>query len=162
VREVVDAGCRSGELDLMAEHPDLNTTLASALLAPTRIYVKPILNLIRDFTIKGMAHITGGGFDGNVPRVLPKTVRARIDPGAWPRPPVFGWLQRKGEISDGEMLRVFNCGIGMVLVVPPEEADDIVERATGLGERVYRIGSIEAKAPDDPPLRFSANPSDPA
>jgi phosphoribosylformylglycinamidine cyclo-ligase len=94
--------------------------------------------------------------------VLPKTVRARIDPGAWPRPPVFGWLQRKGEISDGEMLRVFNCGIGMVLVVPPEEADDIVERATGLGERIYRIGSIEAKAPDDPALRFSANPSDPA
>jgi phosphoribosylformylglycinamidine cyclo-ligase len=162
VREVVDAGCRSGELDLMAEHPDLNTTLASALLAPTRIYVKPILNLIRDFTLKGMAHITGGGFDGNIPRVLPKAVRARIDPNAWPRPPVFGWLQHKGEISDGEMLRVFNCGIGMVLVVPPEEADDIVERTTGLGERIYRIGSIEAKAPDDPPLWFSANPSDPA
>ena len=158
VRQIVEAGQRAGHLDLRAENDELNTSLASALLAPTRIYVKPVLNLLRDFTVKGIVHITGGGFAGNVPRVLPKTVRARIDPTAWPRPPIFGLLQRQAEIPEGEMLRVFNCGIGMLLVVPPDEADDILDRTPALGERVYRIGEIEAKEPGDPSLLFSARP----
>jgi phosphoribosylformylglycinamidine cyclo-ligase len=156
VRKIVDAGVESGRLDLRADQPDLNRSLASALLTPTRIYVKPVLHLMREFTLKGIVHITGGGFPGNVPRVLPKGVRARIDPGAWPRPPLFGWLQREGQLSDAEMLRVFNCGIGMLLIVPREQADDISERLVALGERAYRIGEIEAKAPDDPPLLFAA------
>ena len=80
--------------------------------------MRTILNLMRDFTLNGVAHITGGGFPGNVPRVLPKGVQARIDPSRWPRPPIFDWLQRRGGIDDAEMLRVFNCGIGMVLIVP--------------------------------------------
>jgi phosphoribosylformylglycinamidine cyclo-ligase len=154
VRAIVDAEIRAERLDLLAENAELNTTLASALLAPTRIYVKPLLNLMRDFDVKGLVHVTGGGFEGNVPRVLPKTVRARIDPAAWPRPPIFGLLQRLGSLSDAEMLRVFNCGVGMLLVVPPEHAQEILERAPALGERVYRIGEIEAKAPDEPPLVF--------
>jgi phosphoribosylformylglycinamidine cyclo-ligase len=152
VRQIVDAAVEAGKLDLRAENEELNTSLASALLAPTRIYVKPILNLRRDFNLKGLVHITGGGFPGNVPRVLPKGVRARIDPAAWPRPPIFSLLQRVGEIAESEMLRVFNCGIGMLLMVPREEASDIMERLQALGERCYRVGEVEAKAPDDPPL----------
>jgi phosphoribosylformylglycinamidine cyclo-ligase len=120
--------------------------------------VKPLLNLLRDFSLKGSAHITGGGFPGNVSRILPKSVRAHIDPGSWPRPPIFRLLQEQGELSEGEMLRVFNCGIGMVLIVPPEEAQDIIERLQALGERAYQIGEIEAKAPDEPPLLFSERP----
>jgi len=152
VREIVDAGVRAGKLDLRGENEELNTTLASALLAPTRIYVKPVLNLRRDFTLKGLVHVTGGGFPGNVPRVLPKGVRARIDPTAWPRPALFSLIQRVGEVPEDEMLRVFNCGIGMLLIVPREQTSDVMERLQALGERSYRIGEVEAKAPDDPPL----------
>ena len=158
VRQIVERGLRDGTLDLRAETPELNTSLAAALLAPTRIYVKPILNLLRDFSLHGIVHVTGGGFDGNVPRVLPKGVCARIDPGAWPRPPIFELLQHHGQISDGEMLRVFNCGIGMVLIVPNEQADDVLERLRGLGERTYRIGEIERGSPDEGPLRFAGSP----
>ncbi len=157
VRRIVDGGVRAGRLDLRAENAELNTTLASALLAPTRIYAKPLLNVMRDFTIKGMAHVTGGGFIGNVPRVLPKGVRARIDPTAWPRPPIFGLLSREGDVAEDEMLRVFNCGVGMVLIVSPEQADDILDRLRAVGERAYRIGEIEAKGPDDAPLLFRAD-----
>jgi phosphoribosylformylglycinamidine cyclo-ligase len=158
VRSIIDQGVRAGSVDLRAENTDLNTSLAAALLAPTRIYVKPILNVMRDFTIEAMAHITGGGFTGNVPRVLPKGVRARIDPDAWPRPPLFGWLQRQGEVEDAEMLRVFNCGIGMVLVVPAEQANDILDRFRALGERGYRIGEIEVCAPDEEALLLGPLP----
>jgi phosphoribosylformylglycinamidine cyclo-ligase len=152
VRQIVDAGARAGSLDLRAEVPALNTTLGSALLSPTRIYVRPILNVMRDFGLKGVAHITGGGFPGNVPRILPKGVRARIDPTAWPRPAIFGFLQQQAQISDDEMLRVFNCGIGMVLVVPRGEAQDVIDRLAAQGERAYRIGEIEVKGPEDPPI----------
>lgn len=154
VREVLDQGLRAGRYDLFDEVDPLNTSLASALLAPTRIYVKPILNVSRAFTINGIVHVTGGGFAGNVPRVLPNGVRARIDPNSWPRPPVFQWLQNQAEIKEDELLRVFNCGIGMVLVVPRNQADDIAQRLQGLGERPYRIGEIERKRDDEPPILF--------
>ncbi len=157
VRSILDEGLRAGRFDLLAENDELNGTLASALLAPTRIYVKPVLNLVRDFDVKGLVHVTGGGFSGNVPRILPKGVRARIDLGAWPRPPIFDWLQRHAEISDTEMLRVFNCGIGMIAIVPAPQSDDVLDRLHGLGERAYRIGSVERRKPDegdDSPLRF--------
>jgi phosphoribosylformylglycinamidine cyclo-ligase len=158
VRRILDGAVRERQVDLRAEQPELNTSLASALLTPTRIYVKPILHLMRDFTLKGIVHVTGGGFPGNVPRVLPKGVRARIDPTSWTRPAIFGWLQQQGGISDDEMLRVFNCGIGMILIVPRQQSTDILERLQALGERAYRIGEIEAKAPDDPPLLFHTEP----
>ncbi|GAF80359.1 unnamed protein product, partial [marine sediment metagenome] len=150
VRKIV----ADGSFDLMAENDDLNTTLASALLAPTRIYVKPILNLIRDFSLNGIVHITGGGFEGNLPRIIPSGVRARIDTAAWPWPKIFGWLRKQGEISREEMLRVFNCGLGMVLIVPREDADDILDRLRALGERGYRIGQIERKQADEPTLEL--------
>jgi phosphoribosylformylglycinamidine cyclo-ligase len=154
VRRIVDEGVSAGELELRAEVSELNTSLASALLAPTRIYVKPILHVMREFTLKGVVHVTGGGFPGNVPRVLPKGVRARIDPARWPRPGIFGFLQRRASLSDEEMLRVFNCGIGMILIVPREEAEDVTDRLTAMGERAYRIGEIEVKQPDDPALQL--------
>lgn len=156
VREVVDAAVEAGKLDWMEAPPELNTSLAAALLAPTRIYVKPVLNLLRDFTVTGLVHVTGGGFEGNVPRVLPKGVRARIDPEAWPRPPIFGLLQRLGEIPETEMRRVFNCGLGMIVLVRREEAEDVIQRLEGLGERAYRIGVVERKAEDEPPLLFAS------
>ena len=155
VRSIVDAGLHSGQLELRAEVEELNTSLASALLTPTRIYVKPVLNVMRDFALKGVVHVTGGGFAGNVPRVLPKGVRAHIDPNAWRRPPIFAFLQQRGKLSEDEMLRVFNCGIGMILIVAREQAEDVIDRLQALGERATRIGEIEAKQPDEPAILFA-------
>jgi phosphoribosylformylglycinamidine cyclo-ligase len=113
------------------------------LLEPTRIYVKPVLELLESVPVKGLAHITGGGVVGNVPRVLPKNTTAKIRKAAWPRPDVFKWLQQTGGVAEDEMWRVFNCGIGMVVVLGREHvaaARTLLERA---GERVYEIGAIE-------------------
>jgi phosphoribosylformylglycinamidine cyclo-ligase len=125
-------------------------SLGSALLEPTRIYVKPMLALMRQLPVKGMAHITGGGLVENVPRVLPDSVKAAIDRSSWPRPDLFHWLQREGGVAEAEMQRVFNCGIGMVVVVAPEHADAAVRALSGAGETVYRIGRIEARNRGEP------------
>jgi phosphoribosylformylglycinamidine cyclo-ligase len=154
VRAVLDAGLAAGRFDLFEEPPGMRTSLASALLAPTRIYVKPLLNLIRDFEVRGMIHVTGGGFEGNVPRVLPSGVRARIDTRAWPRPDIYEWIAREGNLPETELLRVFNCGIGMIVIVPEESVDEVLHRLRGLGERGYRIGQVERKGADDPPVVF--------
>ena len=89
-----------------------------------------------------------------MPRVLPKGVRARIDPSSWPTPPIFNFIQREAALTDEEMLRVFNCGVGMVLIVPREQCGDLIDRLTALGERAYPIGTIEVKQPDDDPILF--------
>ncbi len=154
VREIVDAGTAAGKFDLREAIPELNASLASVLLTPTRIYVKPVLNLLRDFQVNGIVHVTGGGFEGNIPRILPKGVRARIDPEAWPRPAIFDFLQRHGEVSETEMRRVFNCGLGLVLVVARDDADEVLERLQAMGERGYRVGVIERKAEEDPAVCF--------
>jgi phosphoribosylformylglycinamidine cyclo-ligase len=159
VRAVIDAGIAAGKFDLRDAPAELNTSLAAALLAPTRIYVKPVLNVARDFQVNGIVHITGGGFDGNIPRVLPKGVRARIDPGSWPRPPIFGFLQKHGEILESEMRRVFNLGLGMVLVVRRDHANDVIDRFAALGERAYRIGIIEKKAEGEAGVLFDDAPA---
>jgi phosphoribosylformylglycinamidine cyclo-ligase len=155
-RSILDAGVAAGKFDLREAPPELNQSLAAALLTPTRIYVKPILNLLRDFEIHGMVHITGGGFEGNVPRILPKGVRARIDPNSWPRPRIFEFLARHGEISEQEMRRVFNCGIGMVLVIHREQAEDVIHRLEGMSERAYKIGVVERQPEGGAPLVFEA------
>ena len=152
VRHIVDAGIAAGKVDLFAANEALNTTLASALMAPTRIYVKPVLNIIRDFKVNGIIHITGGGFSGNVPRVLPSAVQARIDTHSWPRPGVYEWIAEQGELPESELLRVFNCGIGMVLVVPKDQHEEVIQRLSGLDERAYPIGVIERRDPDNEPL----------
>jgi len=118
-------------------------------LEPTRIYVKPVLRLLEAVPVRGLAHITGGGLVGNVPRILPAGTRALIRQAAWPRPEAFRWLQQAGGVAEDEMWRVFNCGIGMVVVVARDnaaEARSILERE---GERVYEIGAIE-KSPGEP------------
>jgi phosphoribosylformylglycinamidine cyclo-ligase len=114
------------------------------LLEPTRIYVKPVLGLLERVPVKAMAHITGGGLTGNVPRMLPNGTKAVIRKSAWPRPELFQWLQREGGVAEEEMHRVFNCGIGMVLVVAAPEAARACEILRAAGETVYLIGAIEA------------------
>ena len=120
-----------------------DTTLGLALLAPTRIYVKSIQTLLSNHTIKAMAHITGGGLSENIPRVLPSDTRALVDRAAWHMPPVFSWLQNEGGISDDEMLRTFNCGIGMALIVNTSDVDNIINALAELGESACVIGHIE-------------------
>jgi phosphoribosylformylglycinamidine cyclo-ligase len=114
------------------------------LLEPTRIYVKPVLALLDALPVKGLAHITGGGITGNVPRILPKGTRARIRKAAWPRPELFQWLQREGNVAEHEMVRVFNCGIGMAVVLAPADAEPAARALRAAGETVYEIGAIEA------------------
>jgi phosphoribosylformylglycinamidine cyclo-ligase len=115
-----------------------------ALMQPTRIYVKPVLKLLEQVPVKGLAHITGGGLTGNVPRVLQDGLVARIDGKAWPRPALFSWLQAEGGVAEDEMHRVFNCGIGMVVIVAAAEARRAAEALRAAGETVYEIGRIEA------------------
>ena len=117
--------------------------LGETLLEPTRIYVKSVLALLEAVPVKGLAHITGGGLTGNVPRMLPRGTRALITRSTWPLPPLFAWLQRAGGVADAEMHRVFNCGIGMVAAVAPEHAARAAELLRAAGETVYEIGAIE-------------------
>ena len=117
--------------------------LGETLLEPTRIYVKSVLALLEAVPVKGLAHITGGGLTGNVPRMLPRGTRALITRSGWPLPPLFAWLQRAGGVADAEMHRVFNCGIGMVAAVAPEHAARAAELLRAAGETVYEIGAIE-------------------
>jgi phosphoribosylformylglycinamidine cyclo-ligase len=128
--------------------------LADVLMAPTRIYVKPVLRLVHDVPVKGLAHITGGGLLENIPRILPAGVRAALDRSAWPLPPLFGWLQREGGVPDAELFRVFNCGIGMVVVVAARDAERAAAALRAAGETVYRLGVIGQRAPDAPPVEI--------
>jgi len=119
-------------------------TLGEALLTPTRIYVRPLLDLIRRIPIKALAHITGGGLPGNLPRVLPDGFRAVIDTKTWERPAIFRWLQDAGRVEEQEMWRTFNCGIGMTVVVSDDNVETASHRLQEAGETVYQIGHIEA------------------
>ncbi|MHA1569211.1 MAG: phosphoribosylformylglycinamidine cyclo-ligase [Alphaproteobacteria bacterium] len=120
------------------------TTLGERLLAPTRIYIKPLLALLAEVRIHALAHITGGGLLENLPRVMPANTCARIHPGSWQRPAVFDWLQREGNIEDQEMYRTFNCGIGMVLVVGAGDVNRTMAMLHKEGEEPVVIGAIEA------------------
>jgi len=122
--------------------------LIDAVMAPTRIYVKSLLALIAALPVKGMAHITGGGLTENIPRVLAENLTAIIERKSWPLPALFQWLQVQGQVADAEMHRVFNCGIGMVVIVDEADAARATELLTASGETVYRIGRIEARAAD--------------
>jgi phosphoribosylformylglycinamidine cyclo-ligase len=123
-------------------------SLGEELMTPTRIYVKSILNLIRDFTIKGIAHITGGGLLENLPRALPKHCKALIEKDSWDKPAIFELLREGGQIEESEMYRTFNYGIGMVLIVSEQDVDDVMVRLSGLKETAFLIGEI-AKCADD-------------
>jgi len=136
--------------------PDLSAdfhgrSLGDALMAPTRIYVKPLLALMAAMEVKGMAHITGGGLVENVPRVLGDTLTAVLHKDAWTLPPLFTWLQQHGGVADAEMHRVFNCGIGMVVIVSAENAQAAMDHLAAAGETVYRIGEIRAREGNEHP-----------
>ena len=128
-------------------NPDLNAdfdgrSLADALMAPTRIYVKPLLKLMETIAVKGMAHITGGGLVENIPRVLRDGLTAELNHAAWPLPPLFSWLQKHGGVADAEMHRVFNCGIGMAVIVAADQADAAASLLAAAGEQVWKIGVV--------------------
>ena len=134
--------------------PDLNADfhgrrLADVLLEPTRIYVKPLLALMEKIEVKGMAHITGGGLVENVPRVLGDRLTAVLQRDAWAMPPLFSWLQQHGGVADAEMHRVFNCGIGMVVIVAKENADGAIAQLRAAGETVSQIGEIRERQGDE-------------
>jgi phosphoribosylformylglycinamidine cyclo-ligase len=132
--------------------PELNGPLGPVLLTPTRIYAKTVLSLMQRHALKGIAHITGGGITENLPRVLPAGCAAVIDRSAWTPQPIFQILQSRGEIPDHEMLRTFNMGIGLLLVVAPDAAQAVRASAEALGERAFIVGRIE---PGDPSVRYA-------
>jgi len=127
-----------------------NSGLADTLMEPTRIYVKPVLKLMATVTVKGLAHITGGGLVGNVPRMLPDGMRAVLRKKMWPRPEMFNWLQKNGNVAEAEMHRVFNCGIGMVICVAREHVAEAKVLLKSQGELAYEIGFVEAGNPGEP------------
>lgn len=131
---------------------DLDNTLIDGqsardlIMMPTRIYVKSMLELIARFPIKGIAHITGGGLVENVPRILPSHMTAVLEKARWDMPPLFNWLQQQGNVADDEMFRVFNCGVGMVIVVAPEHAGAVINQLRSTGETVWQIGQIRDRS----------------
>ena len=124
--------------------------LGEVLIAPTRIYVKPLLKLMNALPVKGMAHITGGGLLENIPRMLKPGLMALLDKSAWQMPPLFGWLQTHGNVAPHEMYRTFNCGIGMVVVIAAQHADAAIKLLSEAGEQAWRIGVIQKRADSQP------------
>ena len=141
--------------------PDLNAkfdgerTLADCIMAPTRIYVKPLLALMQQLTVKGMAHITGGGLLENIPRVLPENVCAVLDGTSWHTPKLFDWLREQGNVAQQEMYRTFNCGIGMVVIVDESDAAAALNQLKAAGETAWVIGTIQARQGDEAQTRVS-------
>ena len=141
-------------MNLESHVEEIGGVLGEELLRPAKIYVKPILNLVRDFNIRGIAHITGGGITGNLPRVIPKGCKATVHKGTWEILPIFSLLKEKGNISEEEMLRTFNNGIGMILVVKPKEIEDVLNRLNSLGEKAFVIGEIGKAEKEQEPIEF--------
>ncbi|MGB9711640.1 MAG: phosphoribosylformylglycinamidine cyclo-ligase [Dissulfurimicrobium hydrothermale] len=135
--------------------PELgNRPLGELLLTPTRIYSTTIAHLLKQHKINGMVHMTGGGFQDNIPRILPNSCKAVINIGSWPVPPIFSFLEKKGGIETEEMMHIFNYGIGMILIVPEAEAQDVVFQSQVVGEKAFIIGRVETKAAGEQPVVF--------
>jgi phosphoribosylformylglycinamidine cyclo-ligase len=130
------------------------STLGKTLLAPTRIYIKPVLRVIKQYRVNALAHITGGGLLDNIPRVLPRNTKAVIDGSSWQRPPIFDWLQEQGNVETREMYRTFNCGIGMVMAVDTDDAEAVIDMLLQQGEQAQVIGSIESAKEDEPQVQI--------
>ncbi|NTW07826.1 MAG: phosphoribosylformylglycinamidine cyclo-ligase, partial [Syntrophaceae bacterium] len=134
-----------GKLQVTDKVSGLEKTIGEELLEPTRIYVKSILNLLKNFNIKGLVHITGGGFYDNIPRIIPQSCRCIISRNSWEIPPVFQVMKEIGKVDEKEMFRVFNMGIGMMIVVPEKESEEVAHRLEVLGEKAYIIGAVEKR-----------------
>lgn len=142
------------KLTVTSRLPELDRPLGEVLLTPTRVYAKQILELVQDCPIKGIAHITGGGITENLPRVFPSGVRARIDRTRWPVPPIFSVIAARGAVDREEMYRVFNMGIGLMLVVPSASAAAVMARASALGEQAYLVGEIIPSREAEPDVEY--------
>jgi len=142
------------KLTVASRLAELEGSIGEVLLTPTRIYAKQILALVEHFPIKGIAHITGGGITENLPRVFPKGVRAKITRTAWSAPPIFEVMSRLGHIDREEMYRVFNMGIGLILVVPPDAVSGVLVRAAALGDRGWQIGEIVSSTGEEPEVEY--------
>ncbi len=134
---------------------ELGRTLGEELLEPTKIYVDIVESIKRDFKIYGIAHITGGGFLENLPRILPKRCKAIINKSSWEPHPIFKIIKKHGNISENEMIRIFNNGIGMILVVSKDDTEEIIARINGMGEHAYNIGWIEAREEGESPVQLT-------
>jgi phosphoribosylformylglycinamidine cyclo-ligase len=143
-----------GGSDIGSRLPEFNASVGETLLTPTRIYAKQILTLAREFNLKGAAHITGGGITNNLPRVLPAHCGALIRRGSWPVLPVFQVIQERGGVAVEEMYRVFNMGIGLIVITPIEQAEAVIKRAGELGDRAYRIGEIAAEQSEEGSVQY--------
>ena len=139
VRKILEVSNTNPETTDLAGKP-----LADHLLAPTKIYVKSILNLIENVDVHGIVHLTGGGFWENIPRVLPDNTQVIINESSWEWPDVFTWLQTTGNVSRHEMYRTFNCGVGMVVALPAELADQAIALLNDNGEKAWKIGYVKA------------------
>jgi phosphoribosylformylglycinamidine cyclo-ligase len=142
IRKVIE----KSDADL--QQPMGDVTLADALMAPTRIYVKAVLRLLANQSVHAISHITGGGFYENLPRVVPETLAIRLNANAWTMPPVFEWIKTAGNIDAHEMYRTFNCGIGLVLVVPAKEQEDVLSQLKASGENPIVMGQVEQRSSD--------------
>jgi phosphoribosylformylglycinamidine cyclo-ligase len=140
-----------GNLNPRDQIEGLDECLGLTLLKPTKIYAKSLLNLVKNFSIRGIVHITGGGFTDNIPRIVRGPCRAVIRTGSWPVLPIFDLIQKMGGIDEDEMFRVFNMGIGMIVIVPETDHAEILERLEKLGEKAYLLGAIEKRENDDDP-----------
>lgn len=140
VRKIIEVS----QADILQDFGSNNQTLGEALLAPTKIYVNAIHTLLPKFDIHAMAHITGGGLLENIPRVLPENAQAVINQDSWQLPEIFQWLQENGNVETEEMRRTFNCGVGMVLMVNTDDANDIVETLNNNGETAWLLGTVES------------------
>ncbi len=137
------------QMDLHKVYPGLTQSLGETLLTPTLIYVKPVLQLKKDFPLLGLAHITGGGLLENIPRILPKTTKVVLERKAWPSLPIFEFLKNKGSVESQEMYRVFNCGIGMALIAPAKNAQEMTDRLNASGFKAYIIGEVAGRSGDE-------------
>jgi phosphoribosylformylglycinamidine cyclo-ligase len=143
VRKIIEVS----KADVNAEFH--GSTLGKTLLAPTRIYVKSVLKLIRESSVNALAHITGGGLTENIPRVLPKKTKAVIDVNSWVRPDIFKWLQKNGNVAEHEMYRTFNCGMGMIICVPPNKCNEALSLLRAQGETAWLAGHVAAAADNE-------------
>ncbi|MCB2186209.1 MAG: phosphoribosylformylglycinamidine cyclo-ligase [Deltaproteobacteria bacterium] len=134
--------------------PELGGPVGEVLLTPTRIYTEALMVIQRDFHLLAAAHITGGGILENLPRVLPGSLKGVVRRGSWPVPPIFPFLQKAGNLSQEEMLRTFNSGLGLIMVVPGEEAEEVVDRLTGMGETASVVGEVASREPQEPAVEI--------
>lgn len=149
VRKIIETN------DVSLALPFEGTTLGATLLTPTRIYVKPVLAVLQQLPVHAICHITGGGLPGNLPRVLADGLRAKLDSNSWDAPPVFHWLQTQGNVEQKEMYRTFNCGIGLVLIVAADVADDVLQQLKKSGEQASIIGQLHSNPDNKERVRIS-------